>query len=756
MIRLSVRCACLVLASSVSLFSPALAAPTSDDLDAGLAVETCVGCHSAGGTVPVADISDPNDAHYVDLDPRGPATASSYRQLNLDVSMVDVTGSVVIVDFTAIDEDGGNISNLFASDGRMNVARLVDGAVPGDPTEWQTLISRERFTTGGGIFENLGAGAYRYTSVFDPTSVPIAAGDVVRVSLQVSASDLPAGNAWCDFDADLQAANSCDQPVSRTRDIVQTAVCNDCHGVTSDTKLAFHGSRTQVEYCVSCHNPGIGETDFTPLIHKIHYGSELSEEFLDYGHVTFTKDIDDCSVCHSGGGTDELNWALVPTRVACGSCHDAVDFDTGENHGSGGQQLTNTFCINCHPSDGPVTPGLRPVMTVHKGVARAEEAARYRGAANGFAIEALSYDKESQQITADYSVSADGAKLDLGSAPEFASGSSRLNLTVGWSTLEITNEGSDSSPAPAQPLSFSALDIGGEVMDLGMGVYRRVIDKPSGAFGSVSVILEGRPVGDVEGESETIPVRSAHDFASVELREASRNRRSVIDITKCNACHDAAGAGLALHGNNRVNEMQACVLCHNPDATDLRRRPGDPGMTLDGKREETIDMKRMVHGIHAGRDLAEGLVLYGFGGTAHDYSEVDFIGNNQNCLTCHRPGTYGTNDAAATLASTIDSGEDVTDPEDDLNISPIAAACSSCHDDEPAKRHMVLNGASFRTLDGNIIQVPEAGSLILAVAACGTLSLLRRHRRRGLGRSEGGARAGVAGGGAQERRRDRS
>ena len=86
----------------------------------------------------------------------------------------------------------------------------------------------------------------------------------------------------------------------------------------------------------------------------------------------------------------------------------------------------------------------------------------------------------------------------------------------------------------------------------------------------------------------------------------------------------------------------------------------------------------------------------------NDFSDVDFIGNSDNCETCHLPGTYSTEAATSVLASTIDTGADLMDRSDDLNISPVAAVCSSCHDDSVARDHMLLNGASFRALDEDI------------------------------------------------------
>lgn len=711
----------------------------------GPSIEACIGCHALGEPAPVGNVADLMDLHYVDVDPAGPATPSGYRQLNVAFGRVDVTGAAAVVEFAVTDENGVGVSNIFDTDGRLVVARLVDGVDPmdpataGDPTEWQRLVS-EGFTTG--TLQFLGGGDYRYTSAFDPTAVSISAGQTLRAAIEISESDIPAGNGWCDFDADLALANGCDSPTSLTRDIIRTATCNGCHGVTSDTKLSFHGNggRTEMEYCVTCHNPDRNsDTGMTTLTHKIHYGSQLTEDYRGgkYQHVNFTRDIDDCTSCHEAGPVDADNWKTEPNRESCGSCHDDVNFDTGEGHGSGGQQPTNRFCSNCHPPEGMLTASLFPVATVHQGLARADEGALYRGPGNGFAIESTSFDRAAETLTVEFSVARGGEKMDLQSDPEWTNGG-RLNLDLAWSTEDYTNEGSGSDPAPAQPVVFSALDIGNTVTDLGNGSYRTVIDISTFGFGSLTVGLEGYPTADLleTGAHSRIPVRSDFETVSVEPRESVRPRRKIVEIDKCNACHDSGGAGLSFHGGNRTGEIQVCVLCHNADATDIRRRPADPGQTPDGKREESVDMKRMIHQIHMGGDLEEPVVIYGFGGTPHDYSSVSFVGNNMNCLTCHDPDTYSTDDAWHALPATIDTGADVTDPSDDLNISPVTTVCSSCHDSAGAVEHMVDFGGTFGSFDSEISRpttVPEPAWPTLMLAGLVALGLLVRRRQNGSG-----------------------
>ena len=50
--------------------------------------------------------------------------------------------------------------------------------------------------------------------------------------------------------------------------------------------------------------------------------------------------------CHAGGSQSHA-FATKPSRQACGSCHDDVNFASGENHG-GGPQPNDGSCSSCH------------------------------------------------------------------------------------------------------------------------------------------------------------------------------------------------------------------------------------------------------------------------------------------------------------------------------------------------------------------------------------------------------------------------
>ncbi|MBT8132037.1 MAG: hypothetical protein KJO35_07200, partial [Gammaproteobacteria bacterium] len=113
---------------------------------------------------------------------------------------------------------------------------------------------------------------------------------------------------------------------------------------------------------------------------------------------------------------------------------------------------------------------------------------------------------------------------------------------------------------------------------------------------------------------------------------------------------------------------------------------------------------------------------YGFGGSLHDYSHVVFPGETEGlaqCTVCHDDDTYYPVDASV-LATTIDSGDDLADPTDDINVTANTAACSSCHESDLARAHMQQNGGAYDAVqmsDGTLISA-SAGTVIETCALC--------------------------------------
>ena len=251
--------------------------------------------------------------------------------------------------------------------------------------------------------------------------------------------------------------------------------------------------------------------------------------------------------------------------------------------------------------------------------------------------------------------------------------------------------------------------------------------------------MEGHPVcNGLPGCPTTIapfaniPVRSAvADFSFTATATPTSAlitdpRRPIVDFnSKCNGCHNGStlsGNGtliprLSLHGNNRNENLKLCVMCHNPNQTDVPFRVITADPRTSGP-ETPVDLKRMVHAIHAGDFRKTPWVIIGFNTSINDYSSVRFPAKLSNCLNCHLDsngkGTFELPLKDTVLGTTVNTGSlyaalpganrtiDVN-PSNDLKITPIAAACSACHDSSEVRSHMIrTGGASFSTLQANI------------------------------------------------------
>jgi OmcA/MtrC family decaheme c-type cytochrome len=357
-----------------------------------------------------------------------------------------------------------------------------------------------------------------------------------------------------------------------------------------------------------------------------------------------------------------------------------------------------------------------------------------------FNIQTASFDPGSRKVTVVFNVSnpmAGGALYDIldRTTPTFTPPGATLRADVGWNTAgwgltELVNTGSTVAggggplllPAVRTWMNFTPPAAGGFSTAMpnvvnALAAARRCSDAgspcplaanptltfwaattlPPQAVVSARVALEGRAVV----ETGTAPIKGA--YMDVSLDGSNSPRRQIVDFNKCKLCHDGLQHGdtviprLGLHGGNRNEEPGLCVVCHNPNQTDAAYRGSGA--------EESIDFKRLVHGIHAGGFRESPLVIIGFRGAVNDFSGVRFPKELRNCALCHIDnGGVGTFELRnpSKLGSTIVSQSLLTipgtidvDPANDLKISPIAAACSACHDSSEVRQHMVRMGASF-------------------------------------------------------------
>lgn len=122
------------------------------------------------------------------------------------------------------------------------------------------------------------------------------------------------------------------------------------------------------------------------------------------------------------------------------------------------------------------------------------------------------------------------------------------------------------------------------------------------------------------------------------------------DQTSCLACHDKKTFGF--HGSSARRDVKLCVMCHQPQ-------------TVDPDTGNTMDLKVMVHKIHAPGELSAPYIIYGNAQSVHNYSHVTYPQDVRNCDNCHE-GIDATKKPAQS---------------DAWYTKPNREACGSCHDD---------------------------------------------------------------------------
>jgi OmcA/MtrC family decaheme c-type cytochrome len=615
-----------------------------------------------------------------------------------------------------------------------------------------------------------------------------------RVGMQ-TAGGLPEANAVYTFRPSDGATTGI-----TTRDIVKTAKCNECHNKLSahdgriDTQYCVlcHNPGSQDPDSINPAKdttpdlqPAVvrssGAVDFKILIHKIHRGESLPSVALgpdllpstaddgtgeyaiwgyrstkhDFSDVVFPQDIRNCTKCHDGADPDTPqgdNWKMVPSMEACGSCHDNIKFGvagpasggTDLNGHAGGAVTDNSECVTCHAKN-RIAGSVEDSHIIYSKVGAKKFQYEILEIC-GTAVDANPVCPPSTigptvkfRVTdptgGTHAFSTSYDVLSSGADPEFTSSAASLNVIMAWNTTDYTNEGGSGTP-PARANSVNARTT---ATSNGDGTFTVVMpDIPAVAAGSGSVGIEGHPATtDKDGNyTERAPVKAQVAYFGI-TDATPMARRVVVDAaTKCDKCHDI----LSVHGSNRNDQVQLCVMCHNPSNTDYSQRPKDANGLLtggvDGKNEEAIDLKRLIHGIHAAAvqnyDSTpahgfrnKGLVVYGFNGSINDFSDVRFPGILSDCETCHLTDTYKLIDRSAAgganwempaqsgiQGSTISSiplavdapsvTSGLADRTDDLKISPTAAVCSSCHDGVLEQTHMTLNGALFGVTESTI------------------------------------------------------
>ena len=709
----------------------------------------------------------------------GPAVPAGVGLRNVTTATT-ITGQITavaiggppVVRFQLVDQDGVALFGLPAADIGFAVAKLVPGQ-NGASSLWSSYlygtvaptpcpasvaacatVSKTQATvesgTSGALVDN-GDGSYVYTFHKDITIDPLVSFDpglTHRVGFEIRGL-AQANNGAYTFQPSTGATTGI-----AAREIVDTATCDGCH-----TRLAAHGgARVEVQYCVLCHNPGTydpksgNSLDMRVMVHKIHSGNSLpsiqtvstpntapvlgagywivghGNSVSNFNTVVYPQDARNCQACHAQNHpnlTEAANFKTVPTVEACGACHDNVNFATGLNHATG-IIANNTQCSTCHGPASAIDAGKLQVVTAHLIPERVFQ--------EKFAYKILSATQTGpgQTPVIRFSITDPtngNLPWNLVTGEPFScagayAGVSNPSIAVAWSTTDYTNVGSGVTSEAAQPFSIPVACVTNPAnapVANGDGSYTvtSATAIPAAVTGSAGLLFQGHPAHDfLDGRGpQEIPVPSVVAFAAVTDTVAAP-RRTIADVKKCDTCHDQLNA----HGGNRVDSVQACAFCHNPNATDVVARIA-AGITpsalgpLDGLAEQSIDLKVMIHALHADTYRATGgatpYVVY-HRGVPTDFSVITpYPGQLNNCLACHATDTYYPPDPAttktlATTVSTYVGAVGNSGPAGQTALTAAVAVCSSCHASATAKTHMLQNGGAFDAVKNALSQVTSA------------------------------------------------
>ena len=682
------------------------------------------------------------------------ATAKNIKAVITGVSVAADTKATVR--FSLRNEIDLPLRGLPAANVRIIIAQLRPG-VGGTGSEWRAYPTRldgtqiqataEAANATGAVFTDNNDGTYSYTfakalNAYAPSGATYDANLTHRVGLELRSNATLAVAASNNAPYTFVPATGSTTVFPVRREIVDNDTCFACHD-----RLEFHGGpRTDVQYCVTCHNPGTTDgqapnntLDMKVMIHKIHMGVKLTNGYKITGNggvvyefggptgVVFTQDQRNCQTCHQESDADTpdaSNWRTQPYSRACGACHDNVNFATGLNHGPAtnpGGAATDDQCVTCHGANSTVQNGELRVDQVHR-VLTLEASKKFK-----FNILSVTNTAPGQQPVIRFSVTDPtnaNAPYNILTDPAFrvaAGGASRLALSIGWNTANYTNKGSPSATAttgtPAQPISINPLTISGGTPATGPdanGAFTSTSATaiPADVVGTVGVAIDGHPALDADGDGviDRIAVTNVISYASTVAGTAATPRRNIVNIKKCDDCHKQ----LSIHGNNRTDEPQVCAVCHNPNATDIARRAAASGACAVGTNDQSIDLKYMIHAIHNGEETGYGAC--GFGNNFVSFAEVKYPGKLNNCEGCHitpaanATASYYPVDAAKVLATTVDAGALRNSTTDDVAWSPNVAVCSGCHVNTAAEAHMLQNGGS-KTLTKNADGTTAGGPL---------------------------------------------
>lgn len=487
------------------------------------------------------------------------------------------------------------------------------------------------------------------------------------------------------------------------REVVAVAVCNECH-----QKLTLHGSRNETQYCVVCHTdqlkygsanvastagkfPALTETatvnattgitsySYTPrmfladgvsignfpvMVHRIHNGGSLVKENYNFANVVFDNKGFSmlgngqrmCQKCHDNTQAAQAdNHMTKPSRLACGACHDGIDWATGTGSTLGDKatfaaaktkagtgtgtpstatlaasghvgkaQSSDATCALCHAA--------ADIMVYH----RTENVTKHNPAIEPglvsftYEIKSAAVNATSNDLTVEFRINSATADANgvLGAytpvtlnAAAAAMANPLTGFTGGPSFLLSYATAQDGITTPidynnsgvaiAQAISVSlanlldsnrATTVGSLSARSADGYYTATIKgaAPGTKFFPAGANL--RTVGlqayftQITAPASATAGIGRHAISVVKGVTGDTARRIVVDKNKCANCHEWFEG----HGGNRVSNTEICVMCHVP------------GMATSGRGIPDATLKTFTWTADDNKLIGEWKTLFGF------------------------------------------------------------------------------------------------------------------------------------------------
>lgn len=468
------------------------------------------------------------------------------------------------------------------------------------------------------------------------------------------------------------------------KQIVEKEKCAVCHLGADSGKFYFHhvdqvsaGSpagnfsldQNAVRNCKTCHNndgysatlAADGKTRNVPSpivkkVHGVHFGEELTNPlnvdpstgvFKLYREVVFPADVRNCTACH----VDD-RWKTKPSRLACGACHDNIDWATGKSvvkdkkdHG-GGPQANDTACAACHTAD---APGLKPISVAHKVEATPPDATvaiTMSPPANGKFYVA----GEKPAVSIGFK-DASGAVMNPSSMTEAL-----------WNRVSLQVSGPREDTKPVLTTAATQAAAGTYTGSYAYNDLRLLSDPakgdPKATRTATGITYQLDDVAGLRAGTYTVFVQARKvntGVALVNFQVGTATGEKQV-ATGCTACHGET----KMHGSYPFSlAPDVCKNCHDYQ----RQLSGKIGWNNSNNGFGAAPLSRRVHGVHFGAYLEKPKEVH----QTFDVSGIIFPQDVRNCTKCHTADTSGT-----------------------WKTQPSRLACNGCHDSDAGIGHTKL------------------------------------------------------------------